>query len=348
MSIYDAVAEIVSPVYLVGGAVRDELLGAEPHDWDFATPLLPDAIEQAVRAADRKPYLVGSRFGTVGFKVNVDGVWHYVEVTTFRSETYESGSRKPAVEFVSNITHDLSRRDFTINAMARKGRRVINPFGGQEDLTNGILRAVGTPSHRFKEDPLRMLRLCRFVSQFGFEIEPTTLKHAQQRAHRILTVSRERWMQELDKLLLGEHVLAGLGALNDTHLLRFVLPEIGLQTGYDQRSPYHDFELWLHTALVVEATPPDLTLRWAALLHDIGKPFVRRERPDRANYPQHDLVGAELVLKLAAYLKWSNERRDLVSALVRDHLSESSPLKEADSGAQKLVTTKGEKADLEE
>jgi len=335
-AVYDTVAEIVSPVYLVGGAVRDQVLGTEPKDHDFSTPLLPAEVETLVRAAGRKPYLVGSRFGTIGMKVDTDGEWRYVEITTFRSEKYTKGSRKPEVVFVSNITHDLSRRDFTINAMAMRGRRLIDPFGGQDDLTEGILRAVGTPSHRFREDPLRILRLARFASQLGFVAEPTTLKHARELSYKVLGVSRERWMAEMDKLLCGPNVKHGLAVLKETRLLNFILPELAVQVGYDQNTPHHDFTLWEHTCRVVEAVPPEPSIRWAALLHDIGKPATRTERPDRSNYIKHDMLGYEMVRKLAAYLKWSNDRTEIVSGLVRDHLTEDSPLKEADSGSQKL------------
>jgi putative nucleotidyltransferase with HDIG domain len=337
LDVYNAVAEIISPVYLVGGAVRDLRRGVTPHDWDMATPLLPSEVEKLVRAAGRKPYLVGSRFGTTGLKVAVDGVYHYVEVTTFRAEQYHTDCRKPDVTYVRDITADLSRRDFTINAMALRGPKLIDPFGGAADLENGLLRAVGTPSHRFREDPLRILRLARFCAQFDFAVEEITAKHAKDLSHKILSVSRERWVQELDKLLVCDHVRQGLFALKETRLLNFMLPELALQVGYDQNTPHHDFTLWEHTCRVVAATPPDETLRWAALLHDIAKPFVRTERPDRSNYIKHDLLGYEIVRKTGAYLKWSKDRTEVVSSLVRDHLNEDSPLKQFDTGVQKRV-----------
>lgn len=335
LAVYHAVAEIISPVYLVGGAVRDIQRGGAPKDWDMATPLLPDEVEKLLRAAGRKPYLVGKKFGTVGAKFCVDGVWHYVELTTFRAEKYREGCRKPDVTYVADITADLSRRDFTVNAMALRGAKLIDPFNGAGDLSIGLLRAVGTPSHRFREDPLRILRLARFCAQFSFAVEETTRKHAKDLSHKILSVSRERWTQELDKLLVCDDVRLGLFALKETRLLNFMLPELALQVGYDQNTPHHDFNLWEHTCRVVAATPPDETLRWAALLHDIAKPFVRTERPDRSNFIKHDLLGYELVRKTGAYLKWSKGRTEVVSSLVRDHLSNDSPLKEFDSGAQK-------------
>jgi tRNA nucleotidyltransferase/poly(A) polymerase len=196
---------------------EDEILGGTPSDYDYATPMLPDDIEQAVRDLGRRPVLVGKRFGTVGFKW--EGDW--VEVTTFRSEIYGK-TRKPEVEFVSTISEDLSRRDFTINAIAKRKGKYIDPFGGREDIQNGIIRAVGNPTMRFKEDPLRMLRACRFVSQLGFTIEPDTLKSMQKHANRILSVSKERWVQELDKLLIGDNVADGLESLRESGLLKFI------------------------------------------------------------------------------------------------------------------------------
>ena len=159
--LFAKVEQILTPVYLVGGSVRSSLLGQPPSDYDFTTPLAPDEIEAAVRRAGHKAYTIGKRFGTIGFKL--DG--HFIEVTTFRSERYHAGSRRPDVTFIGDITHDLSRRDFTINAMAiAPGGRLIDPFGGYDDLKNRLLRTVNKPFDRYNEDPLRMLRAARFVS----------------------------------------------------------------------------------------------------------------------------------------------------------------------------------------
>ncbi len=323
------VEEVVSPVYQVGGSVRDELLGKEPVDYDFATPLLPDDIEAQVRAAGRRPYVMGKRFGTVGFKV--DG--RLVEVTTFRQEQYGEGSRKPAVQFVTDITADLSRRDFTINAIAKRVKRYIDPFGGRLDLLERTIKAVGRPQDRYKEDPLRMLRAARFASQLGFVVEANTGAQAGKLAHRILTVSRERWMLEMDKLLMTDKPSIGLKFLARTRLLNFMIPELALQVGYDQNNPYHNLTLWDHTLAVVDTSPTDVTLRWAALLHDIGKPFVRTEKPDRSNYIKHDLLGKELVVRIGLYLKWSNDRIEEASTLVLNHMQQTSPLRPYDDAA---------------
>ncbi len=324
----DKVEAIVSPVYQVGGSVRDELLRKEPKDFDYATSLSPDEVEAAIKAAGKHAYGIGKKFGTIGMRI--DG--QLVEVTTFRAETYQEGSRKPSVEFVTDITADLSRRDFIINAIAKRGERYIDPSGGRLDLLERVIKAVGRPQDRYKEDPLRMLRAARFASQLGFTIESNTEGQAMRMCHRILMVSRERWMLELDKLLT-EKPSIGLQFLARTRLLNFMLPELALQVGYDQNSPYHSLPLWDHTLAVVDATPADLDLRWTALLHDIGKPFVRTEKPDRSNYIKHDLLGAELVTRLALYLKWSNDRREAVTDLVLNHMRPDSPLRPYDDAA---------------
>ena len=326
----EAVSAVVAPVFLVGGSVRDELMGRASGDFDFATPLDPDTIEARVRAAGRRPYLVGKKFGTVAFKL--EGTT--VEVTSFRTESYSGGDRKPRVEFVDDLTLDLSRRDFTINAMALGDEGVVDPFGGREDLAARVIRAVGDPQERFREDPLRMLRAARFSAQLGFVVEPQTVVAVQGLAHRILLVARERWMIELDKLLVAPHASDGMRLLARTGLLRYLLPELQLQVGYEQNSPHHARTLFEHTLGVLEAAPPQITMRWAALLHDSGKPYMRVEKPGRSTYARHELLSVEIVERTALYLKWGNKRRDDVRALVAGHMLADSPLREADDAAK--------------
>ena len=166
-SLQTAVEAIVEPVYLVGGSVRDLLMGRSCEDYDFATSRTPDEVEAAVRVAGRRPYLVGKRFGTVAFKVG----GHMVEVTTFRAETYPDSSRRPDVRYLDDLGDDLARRDFTINAIALHGDALIDPHGGRADIERRLIRCVGDPGERFAEDPLRLLRAARFASQLGFEVE---------------------------------------------------------------------------------------------------------------------------------------------------------------------------------
>lgn len=321
-------------VYLVGGCVRDLLLGKEPHDYDFTTPLLPPDIESAIRASGRKPHTSGKRFGTIG--CTIDG--HHVEITTFRTEMYDGRSRKPKVEFVQDITADLARRDFTINAMAIRTdqQHLIDPFAGEADLHSNIIRAVNSPGERFNEDPLRMLRAARFASTYTFAIEPETLRGMHSHAKEILRISKERWVRELDLLLLSPAPSVGLSILANTHLLHYMLPELAIQVGYNQDSPYHELDLWQHTLKTVDSVPPDIETRWAALLHDVGKPFTAIKN-DRGyhNYPDHEFVGAELVWKIGKYLRWGNDRIDAIFELVRKHLNDDdSPIAKADSGAR--------------
>jgi len=331
--VFSEVEKVISPVYMVGGSVRDTILGESPYDYDFTTPLSPMAMEERIRAAGKRVYNIGNRFGTLGMKVQGT----LVEITTFRTETYESGSRKPTVEYVSSLEEDLKRRDFTINSLAMNSSgEIFDYFGGRKDLEDKLIRCVGKPKDRFKEDPLRMLRAARFASKLGFEIDDSILEAATDMNHKILEVSKERWMMELDKLLLTDSPRAGLEFMFVTGLMNFMLPEISLQFLYGQGSPYHGHELHEHTIRVVENTIPDVTMRWAALLHDVAKPFVRqhKDNPPRSVYYKHELLGAEFVEKMGRYLKWPNARIDIVAELVAEHMKEDSLLYEADSKAK--------------
>jgi len=320
---YRAVSAVVEPVYMVGGSVRDTLMGRECHDHDFATPLDPDRIEALVRAAGRRPYLVGKKFGTVGFRV--DG--EIVEVTTFRTESYANGSRKPLVTFLGELAEDLARRDFTINAMALQGEEVIDPFGGRDDLQARLVRAVGDPLARFDEDPLRMLRAVRFAAELDFEVDPATASAIAETPGRILDVARERWMLELDRLLVGPAASRGMRLLAETGLLRYLLPELSLQPALPD--PRHAAaSLFDATLSALDAASADPTARWAALLGGAGWPYVdgapsagqgapgareaARDRDEAAR-----LIGIEIVERTALYLKWSNRRRAEVARLVR-------------------------------
>lgn len=329
--IIEKVQAIVSPVYLVGGSVRDEIMGKDVCDYDFTTPLSPDEVEQKMRDAGKKPILVGKRFGTI--MMRIDGF--NIEITSFRAEVYEPGNRKPQVDFVNDIHQDLSRRDFTINSIAKNGEKYIDFFGGRKDIENKVIRAVGNPTIRFKEDALRLLRACRFSSQLGFDIEEATLKSIKKNSHHILDISKERWVQEMDKLLMGKNVIKGLNYMWETDLFRYMIPELYLQYNYDQKSKYHDLLLHIHTGIVVENVE-GLINRWGALLHDIAKPFCFIEKNGNKNYPKHELLGAEMVKMVGKNLRWSNERISQVSNLVLTHLEETNPLRKADYIGKKM------------
>jgi tRNA nucleotidyltransferase (CCA-adding enzyme) len=356
-----------TPVYLVGGAVRDFIKGDIPKDYDFCTILNPDNIEYVVKQSGRRAYLTGKRFGTIGCKI--DG--EMIEITTFRSEEYVDGSRKPEVKFVDNITEDLSRRDFTINAMAIRldTLKLIDPFGGQEDLILGIIKCVGNSKQRFKEDPLRILRAIRFAARYGFGFEKMTERRIEHMAVELLKVSKERWVMELDKILMSDYVIDGLDYLWEKKIFNYIIPELSLQCKYKQNSSYHNWDLEYHTELVIERCPMDLELRWAALLHDVAKPFCRTDKETdlckcghdrnfhdclsdgcchdmeckgckgwdnkKSNYIGHEILGAEMAEKICKYLKFSNERTNRVVDLVRNHLNDDCELRQYDNQAKK-------------
>jgi len=319
------------PVYLVGGAVRDIVLGITPKDFDFCSELTTEEVKDQLKGLHRT-YLIGERHGTVGFKVGLE----MIEITTFRTEEYEEGSRQPSVTFVSDISKDLSRRDFTVNAMAIRcdNYKLIDPFKGKEDLENRVLRTVGNSKTRFKEDPLRILRAIRIASKYGLVLEDKTADRIAKMSVKLLEISKERWVQELDKILSldGVNLFTGLYLLWGFGVFKYIIPELQLQYNYDQNSQYHDYKLHQHTAMVVSATPNNLNLRWAALLHDIAKPFTRTEnKKGHSNYINHEVLGADMAEKLSRHLKFSNERRTYVVDLVRNHLKDDCELREYDN-----------------
>jgi putative nucleotidyltransferase with HDIG domain len=327
-------------LYLVGGAVRDTLLGVNPKDLDFITPSLPEEIENAIINLGKKPILIGKKFGTLKFKyVFEDETEQLIEITTFRTETYQDQNRKPEVFFTDNIQIDLGRRDFSINAIAIDSNgKLIDIFNGQNDLKNGIIKAVGNPKIRFTEDPLRLLRAIRLAQKLNFEIEPVTLQKITECKYQLYSISKERWVAELDQMLSGDNVRKGLNLLMDTGLLGVMLPEMVIQKNYDQNNPYHDFTLWEHTLNVVEGVPKsELNLRWAALLHDIAKPFTRIEKPNGYfGFHGHEIVGAQMSLKISQYLKFSKTRTEFIFEIIKHHLEMDCPLKKYDDGGKKL------------
>lgn len=324
-------------LFLVGGSVRDAILERDSDDYDFISPLEPDEIEAAIKGAGKRAYCVGKRFGTLGMKHN--GL--KIEITTYRNEVYTRGSRKPEVTFVKGIEQDLSRRDFTINAMAMGPLgNVRDDHGGMKDIKKKIIRSVGSPNIRFREDPLRILRAVRFQSQLGFKIEHETLDIIKEKGYRLLNISKERWIQEMDKLLMGDHVGLALHTAWENDIFKWILPELQLQYNFDQNVESHKNPLHIHTLKAVEDAPKDLDIRWALLLHDIAKPFTRvqkyhrLENRTRTHYYKHELLGYEMVEKIARHLKWSNDRREAVKDYVLNHMTDESPLKKHDLKAK--------------
>ena len=254
--------------WLVGGCVRDALLERKVHDYDIATSARWQEAETALIAAGFTVHRTGTAHGTVTASLN----GNTIEVTTYRTDgAYTDGRHPDNVTFVSTIEEDLTRRDFTINAMAyHPDRGLLDTGSGQSDLETHTICAVGDASKRFAEDSLRVLRGCRFASQLGFTIEPTTLAAMKKEKTGLLRVSAERITQEMDKLLLGDFVHDAL--METVDVLVAFMPEIAACRGFDQHTPYHIYDVWEHTAWVVQYSPKTRLARWVALLHDIGKP----------------------------------------------------------------------------
>ena len=306
-------------LYLVGGTVRDTLLGSTQHDLDFATSAPPEETERLLRGWADHVWLTGARFGTVS--ALKDG--RQLEITTFRSDRYLEGSRHPDVTFADDIDADLVRRDFTINAMAVRlsDQRFVDPFGGLSDLRDRILRTPTDPATSFGDDPLRMLRLGRFAAQLSATPDKATLKAAEALAPRLDEISVERIRDELDRLVCAPDQHAGWDLLCDAGLADRFLPEIpALRMERDPLN--HHKDVYRHTLAVVQGTPADdVTLRLAALLHDIGKPATRELHDDgRVTFHHHEVVGARMAKARLKALRYPKQVVEDVTQLVFMHL----------------------------
>ncbi|MFI2361455.1 CCA tRNA nucleotidyltransferase [Promicromonospora sp. NPDC019610] len=315
---------------LVGGPVRDAFLGRTSNDLDFATSASPDQTQRILAKWGDAHWDIGKEFGTIGARRG-DVV---VEVTTYRTDKYDPASRKPLVEFGDNLDGDLSRRDFTVNAMAVRvpDLTFVDPYNGLGDLAAGVLRTPIAPERSFDDDPLRMMRAARFAAQLSFHVEPGTLAALVAMADRIEIVSAERVQAEITKLILSDNPRAGLVVLVDTGLAEQVLPELpALQLEIDEHHRHKD--VYQHSLTVLDqaiaqetgadgAVPaPDLVLRLAALLHDIGKPATRRfESGGGVSFHHHEVVGAKLTTKRLRALKYEKQVVKDVSRLVELHL----------------------------
>lgn len=303
---------------VVGGAVRDELLGRPHADWDLATKLLPRAVMARAQAAGLRAIPTGLQHGTVTVLLED----RPVEITTFRSDgDYLDGRHPDSVRLGVTLNEDLSRRDFTINAMALPvgGGDLVDPFGGQRDLESRIIRAVGAPLQRFAEDGLRTLRACRFAAQLGFEVEVATLEAISERLAVARKVSVERVCTEFTKLLCGAEPHRGLDLLARTGLLDLWLPELRPMLGCGQNR-HHRFDVWTHTLEAVRLVPAEPGLRWAALLHDAGKPGVRALGPDgEVHFHDHERQSLEVAARILGRLKAAQALQKDVLALVRHH-----------------------------
>jgi poly(A) polymerase len=312
---------------LVGGPVRDAFLGRTAPDLDFTTDANPSEILRLIKPISSATWDVGREFGTIAAQIQgMD-----VEITTYRADSYDPGSRKPAVAFGDNLEDDLIRRDFTVNAMALRlpGRTFVDPHSGLKDLIDGVLRTPSTPEISFSDDPLRMMRAARFVAQLGLEIEPATFQAMRDMAERIEIISAERVRDELSKLLLAANPIAGLEVLVESGLAALVLPELpALRLESDEH--HHHKDVYQHTLTVLQQAIDyerdyelggDLVLRLAAIMHDIGKPATRRLEPGGAvTFYHHDVVGAKLASKRLKALRFDNDTVKAVARLVELHL----------------------------
>lgn len=300
--------------YVVGGCVRDGLRGLVPHDWDICTDALPDQMQAIFQ--DIPCILTGVQHGTVTV------VWEHqpVEITTYRTDgEYADGRHPQKVEFVRTVQQDLSRRDFTMNAMAyHPVRGLVDPFGGQQDLQQGLLRCVGKAEQRFEEDALRILRALRFSSCYGFSIEEKTAQALKKQAPRLTLIAAERIRMELDRLLLGKYVGQVLRCYGE--ILVPVLPEIQPMFGFDQCNPHHHLDVFAHTVKTVEESKPLLPIRLALLLHDIGKPscFTKDEN-GVGHFYGHSSVSEEVAETILKRLRYDRATAERVRLLIKYH-----------------------------
>jgi len=314
---------------LVGGPVRDALIGRPVHDLDFTTDARPDDIVRVVGPIADAIWDVGRKYGTIGARLGDDTV----EITTYRSDSYDGTTRKPEVEFGDTLEGDLLRRDFTVNALALRlpEVRLVDPSGGVEDLIAGVITTPSSPQISFGDDPLRMMRAARFTAQLGFTVDEATREAMSSMAERIEIVSAERVRDELSKLLMADEPRRGLELLVETGLADEVIPEIpALRLEADEH--HHHKDVYQHSLTVLDQAigyekerhpgeAPDLVLRLAAILHDIGKPATRRFEPGGAvSFYHHDVVGAKLAKKRLTALRFDKSTIDSVARLIELHL----------------------------
>lgn len=350
-------------LYLVGGSVRDALLGRLGSDLDFTTDARPEQMMAFLGGWADALWDTGIAFGTIGVSKGSPGSQDQLELTTFRADSYDQVSRNPEVRFGDNLADDLVRRDFTVNAMAVRidpdspagFAEFLDPLGGLAALRAGVLDTPSAPEVSFGDDPLRMLRAARFVSQLGFAVAPRVRRALEEMAPQLGRITAERVAAELDKLLIGADPVAGVDLMVETGLGEVVLPEVGamrmaIDEHHQHKDVYQHSLTVLRQAIALEepGESPDLVLRWAALLHDIGKPATRRHEPDGGvSFHHHEVVGAKMARKRMRALKYSKQMIDDVSQLVYLHLrfhgyaDSSGAGRWTDSAVRRYVTDAG-------
>jgi poly(A) polymerase len=319
-------------LYLVGGMVRDRLLGRPSFDYDFTTDAVPEETRRILSAVSTNVYAPGERFGTIC--AGIDG--YEIQVTTFRGEQYDAGSRKPRVRYEGlALEDDLGRRDFTINAMAVRldgpetpdiddaqviWRSLEDPFHGYDDLRRGLIRAVGDPEARFAEDPLRLLRAVRQAAQLGFEIEEATAQAIRQHSRLLATISRERVGMEMEKLLLSPKPSRGIVMMKDLELLHETIPELLPMIEMQTRPGRRHKDVFGHVMQVLDKTPATRELRWAGLLNDIAKPQTMSVTNGDVHFFGHEILGAQIAERILARLKYDAVLIGTVTTLVAQHM----------------------------
>jgi poly(A) polymerase/tRNA nucleotidyltransferase (CCA-adding enzyme) len=341
-------------VYLVGGCVRDLILGKKPKDWDIATSAKPEEILKIFPDA-----IYENDFGTVRVKTNSkDETLKIIELTTFRGEGKYTDFRHPTeIKFVSNIEEDLNRRDFTINALALKIKsfsaqalnkkenfEIIDPFGGQIDLKNKLIRAVGDPNKRFSEDALRLLRAVRFATEFDFKIEEKTYESLIKNAHLILNIALERIRDELVKIIQSENASRGILLLEEVNLLKFIIPELREGIGVTQNK-HHIYTVFEHNIRALEYAAHknySLEVRFAALFHDLAKPRTKKGEGENVTFYNHEYVSAKMAQKILERLKFSREFINKVVHLIRYHMFYYNVGEVSPAGVRRFIARVGE------
>ena len=304
-------------IYLVGGAVRDGILGIETKDFDFTTNA---SSEDSIKMLNKNKYKtteIGRAFGTIETTVED----YSIHITTYREDKYNKDSRKPEIKTSGELETDLSRRDFTVNAIAYdiNNNEIIDPYGGLKDLSEGLIRTPDTADISFSDDPLRMLRACRFVSTHGFTPNNELFKAISKNVERIEIVSTERIRDEFTKLLTGKDPSLGLKAFVESGLSELIMPELNeLKIEVDPK--HHHKDVYEHTMVVLDRVSPTLVSRMSALLHDIGKPKTKGIENGKVHFRHHEVVGAKMSKKILKRLKYDNETIKKVSLLVENHL----------------------------
>lgn len=335
--------------YIVGGCVRDSLMKKTPEDWDLATNATPEKIQQIFKKNGFDSFYENN-FGTVGVLLSKKERTYsdVVEITTYRTEGVYRDKRRPEnVKWAKTIEEDLSRRDFTVNAIAVKienGKNIfIDPFDGKKDLDKKIIRAVGDPTQRFEEDALRIFRAIRFAGTLSFEIEEETLKSIKKNGAWILDISSERIRDEFIKMIMSKNAYEGINLLNSTGILKHILPEIVAGCGVSQNK-HHIYDCYEHNLLALKYAAKknfNFHVRMAALLHDVAKPKCKRGEGPNATFYNHEIVGAKMTKNILERLKFSKKDIDKITLLVRYHLFYYNVGEVSESSIRRLVRQVG-------